>query len=350
MRIIVNGRFVTQSVTGVQRYAGQLVGALAKQTEVELLIPGGAQPVLPLPADIARVRTIGRRSGHYWEQTELRAHIRSRGFPLLFNPGNTAPVRVRNQVVTHHDISYARYPDSYSWRFRTAYLALARNTLPFALKVITSSEFSKGEISNFYGIPEGRIQVIPGAPSEFKNTSITTLRAPYFLAVGSLLPHKNYETLIAAYRKFAERGDTDTELLIVGGSAVAGPNPLAPDTAVPGLKFLGRVEDDELGALYANAKAFIYPSKYEGFGLPPLEAQLAGCPVIAAQTPVARETLQQSAIFFDPTSSTALAEALHKVDHDSALRSETRTAGFLNASRYSWEKSGALLHETLRSL
>ncbi len=351
MRIVVNGRFVTQNVTGVQRYAGEVVAALAEHLEVELIVPGGAEPVLPLPSGIARVRSVGKGSGHYWEQTELRAYIRSMGYPLLLNPGNTAPMRLRNQIVTHHDISYARHPESYSWQFRKIYIALAKNTLPFALKVITSSQFSKDEISRYYKIPEYQIHVIPGAPSTFeKASSITDSERPYFFAVGSLLPHKNYATLLAAFELFKQRTHSQSELLIAGGPATAGPNPLAPDIATPGIRFLGRVADNELGMLYEHAKAFVYPSKYEGFGLPPLEAQLAGCPVVVADTPAARETLRESAVYFEPTSIDALAETLEKVDQDTELRHKVRIAGFRNAGRYSWQRSGDLLAEVLHSI
>lgn len=348
--IVVNGSFLTQSVTGVQRYAHEMVNALGEHTEVELLVPGGAREVGPIPSRVHQVRTVGRRTAHLWEQIDLRLHLRSRGYPLLVNLGNTAPMRYRNQVVTHHDISYARFPGTYSRRFRAAYVFFGKQTLPYAREVITVSEFSKREIADFYAIPTDRIHVIPDAPIKFDVSKSSNQDGRYFLAVGSLLLHKNYETLLAAYQRFKKETRSETGLLIVGGPSVVGPNPLAPHVRIPGLTFLGRVSDDELGNLYANARAFVFPSKYEGFGMPPLEAQSVGCPVIAADTEVAHETLEKSALYFNPYSSIELARVLSSIDSDMELRTIISRLGQENAQRYSWERSAEALRVLLENI
>lgn len=350
MRILVNGRFVTQSLAGVQRYAHEVVNALSEITEVELLVPGGARKIGPIPSRIREVRMVGKRTGHLWEQLDLRLHLRERGYPLLLNLGNTAPVRYKNQIVAHHDISYVRFPRTYSWRFRAAYRLLAWQTLPYVRVIVTGSQFSKKEISNFFGITENRIHVVPDAPTKFRLSESAGQYGPFFLAVGSLLPHKNYETLLGAFQKFRDETQSDTRLIVVGGTVPAGPKCPTTDSDLAGVTFLGRVSDDELGSLYANAKAFVFPSKYEGFGLPPLEAQLTGCPVIAADTEVARETLKDSALYFRPPSTHELAKVLSTVDSDSVLRGQISLAGKENVQRYSWERTAAALRALLESV
>ena len=158
-RVYVNGRFLAQELTGVQRFAGSVLSALSEfRDDLVVVVPQGCT----LPAGVA-AEVAGTSQGHLWEQVDLVRHLRGRGEPLLLNLTNTGPLRYRNQVVTHHDISYLRHPQSYSWKFRTSYRLAIPRLLNSARAIITVSSFSKREIAEQYGLPPDKITVVPNA-------------------------------------------------------------------------------------------------------------------------------------------------------------------------------------------
>ncbi len=203
--------------------------------------------------------------------------------------------------------------------------------------VITVSEFSRQEIASHYGIDAEKISVVSNAADDRFRPGTGDPERPYFLAVSSPNEHKNFRRLLAAYS--VAQDSVESDLIIIGeqtSSFVAQKYDLPATTRV---QFTGRVDDDELVRLYQDARAFIFPSVYEGFGIPPLEAQQCGVPVASSHAASLPEVLHDSVLYFDPLDVSKIAEALTVLDSDAALRARLRQAGFANAAQYSWEQS-----------
>lgn len=356
--IVVNGRFLTQRLTGVQRYALELTRGLSHLTDVEVVAPEGALEAHDLGA--ARLRQTGRLHGHAWEQISLSRDLRAHGTPLLLSLASTGPLAYRRQFVAHHDITYVRHPESFSRPFRLLYGALVPPLLRRVQGVITVSEFSRSELHDHYRLDPAHIAVIPNAVSDVFTRDGTAYAAgePYLLAVSSPNVHKNFARLVQAF----ERASTSYigQLLIVGaqqGSSFAGADVAGVDAATTGtpnaranrITFLGRVDDDRLAELYRGAAAFAFPSIYEGFGIPPLEAQRSGTPVIAARAASIPEVLGDSALWFDPFDVADIARAIETIDQDAALRADLTSRGLANAAHFSWEASAAHLLDLVRA-
>ncbi|MDT3721088.1 glycosyltransferase family 1 protein [Pseudomonas oryzihabitans] len=346
--IIVNSRFITQDLRGVQRFAECISLELAAlRTDLRFVSPPGV--VRPEVARRLNIEIIGTRQGQRWEQWDLPNWLRTQGNPLLLSLCSTAPLRYANQIVTHHDINYVRFPESYSWKFRTSYRCLIPLLLKRASSLITVSAFSKQEISRFYRYPEDSISVVPNAVAAAftLGDQAPVTGTPYLLAVSSPSYHKNFSRLLEAFAALPR--DLAVELRIVGdGHAVFGQTDLATlATQDPRVKLLGRIDDDELARQYRQATAFVFPSLYEGFGIPPLEAQACGCPVISADTASMPEVLRDSAHYFDPHDVSSITAAMWAVLLDPALRTALRAKGLANIQRFSWKTSAGKVSELL---
>jgi glycosyltransferase involved in cell wall biosynthesis len=329
---------LTQSLTGVQRFAIELTRQLSEQRQVTILTPPGAEQEA---IGDAKVQVIGRRTGQLWEQLDLPTHLNRIGRPLLLNLTSTGPVLYANQVVTHHDITYVRHPDSFSRRFRLAYRFMMPLLLRRSREILTVSAFSKAEIAAHYRIDARKINVVPNAASPlFAPDGVAEKPSDYLLAVSSPNRHKNFHTLIRAF--CSAETTTINRLLIVGDqTGVFRATDLRPSDSR--VEFFGRVTDERLAELYRGAIAFAFPSLYEGFGIPPLEAQQSGLPVIAAHTASMPEVLGASALYFDPQDVGSVTAAIEEIDRNASLRETLRVTGLRNANRFSWRTSAAEL-------
>lgn len=337
-QIYVNGRFLTQPLTGVQRFAIELVRHLSHQRPVRILTPPGTDPE---PIGDADIQIVGRRNGQSWEQLDLPSHLTRLGTPLLVNLASTGPVRYDNQVVTHHDITYVRHPQSFSPTFRLAYRMMIPRLLQKSREIITVSEFSKSEIAKHYRIDTRKISVVPNAASPlFTDAGVAENPGDYLLAVSSPNLHKNFHALVRAFG--AAKTNTIRRLMIVGDQTAVFRSSRLQQTD-PRVEFVGRVTDEKLARLYRGAVAFAFPSLYEGFGIPPLEAQQSGLPVLAANAASIPEVLGESALYFDPHDLGDMTAAIEEMDRNASLRETLRAAGLRNASRFSWHKSADAL-------
>jgi glycosyltransferase involved in cell wall biosynthesis len=348
-RVDINGRFLTQTTTGVQRAAEELVRALdrvlAASPEVRqrysfrLLAPSGECRQL----ELTQIPTfaVGRLRGQQWEQLELPALTEGR---LLLNLCNTAPLG-RRSIVVIHDASVFAVPQAYSPAFRSWYRILLPLLGRRSLRVITISRFSQSELSRWAGIPAEKLDLLPlGAdhllhseadPRVFQRVQVEPGR--YVLAVGSRSPHKNLGALVSAV---ASLGARKPQLVLAGGHNA---RVFAASAPGDGTCDAGYVTDGELRALYERAGCFVYPSLYEGFGLPPLEAMLCGCPAIVSNAGSLPEVCGHGARFFNPRDPQDLARCIQEVLEQPGRREQQVRVGLERAREFTWHRSADTL-------
>lgn len=347
--IFINARFLSQPLTGVQRFSIELCIKLNQiRSDLVFLVPSKEAILDKSLLEILNIKELRGGFGHFWEQFTLPKYLNSQGSPLLLNLGNTAPVFYKNKIFTHHDITYIRYPESYSLKFRLMYRLIAKLNFKNSLSFITVSEFSKKDISDFYNVDMKNIHVLyNGVNSKFRKNESKVVKKDksFILAVSSPSYHKNFSALIKAFNKI----DDDIELKIIGSSTSVFKD-LKNNESKSNIKFLGRISDEELIKLYQTANFFIFPSLYEGFGIPPLEAQACGCPVLSSNAASLPEVLGDSAYYFDPKDINSIKNAILDVLHSASLREKLKNSGEDNVKRFSWKTSALKLDSILNNL
>lgn len=262
--VVINTRTLWAPTTGVQRYTRELLNYFGNRCHA-----------------IGPKRLLPGNTGHLWEQLILPWRLKGR---LLWSPANTGPLSVANQVVTIHDAATLDHPEWFAQSFACGYRLLLPRLIKIVRLIITDSEFSRQQLLAHSQVPAEKIIAIPlgvsnhfspAAPDDLERVRCRYhLERPYLLALGSLEPRKNLNRLLTAWTQLRDRY-TDIELLIVGGTGKIFRDPCYGP--IPhGVRFLGYVEDQDLPALFSGAMIFVYPSIYEGFGLPPLEAMACG--------------------------------------------------------------------------
>jgi glycosyltransferase involved in cell wall biosynthesis len=355
-KIAINGRFLTQPITGVQRYAYELVRAWdvmlangeidSQRFQLELVTPQMETPMKEFQC--IQVRQVGRLKGNLWEQIDLPWYTRGE---FLFNPCNIGPLVKLNQAVTIHDASVFAVPESYSWAFRLKYGLIISVLAKTASMLFTVSQYSKEELNHYCNIPLNKLVVvyegcdhihrIIADQSVFHKYCIGD--KPYVLAVGSNAPHKNFAILDEAASVLSSE---NLEIIIAGGDFKGWFNSV-PDCTTHGARRLGYVTEEELRALYQRATAFIIPSYYEGFGLPPLEAMACGCPVIASRIASLPEICGDAAIYIDPDKPQDLADILLELMCDPSIKQSLGERGVLQANKFIWRSTAKMTWEML---
>jgi glycosyltransferase involved in cell wall biosynthesis len=343
--LILNARFLMRPATGVDRVAAELARALIDQApeRVSAIHPQG-RFMSDMPDLQDRKMVKGVLTGPLWEQTTL---ARIRPDAILLSLCNSGPVMRRRQAVMIHDAQVFTQPDSYSAAFRAWYRFMLPRLGHRAGLILTPSAHTAGQLESHGIIPPGRARAVPNGadhilrapadPETMRRFGLTS--GAYFLAIGSLAPHKNLSMLAQAAR---DRRDQSLPLVLAGGG-----NPqvfrdagIAPS---PGLRMTGRVTDGELRALYENARALVFPSRTEGFGLPPVEAMVCGCPVIATTCGAVPEVCGDAAMLVDPEDPSAWTKAMEQVAADTDLRAALTAKGRAHAAQYTWEKAAQTL-------
>ncbi len=327
--IRMNTRTLTARKTGAQRYASELLSRLA----------GRVEPIAPWQPR----QGLG---GHLWEQWILPRRL---GGDLLFSPSNTGPAGVDKQVVSVLDLSPVDCPECMGRAFGWWYRTLWKRLLGRVRRIIAISRFTRDRIVDHYGIDPAKIAVTHlAAGEEFRPAEagrIDAARAaaeipagPYVLTVGTIQPRKNLKRLLEAW-PIVSRRVGDMRLVVVGAvgeEAIYGAAGL--DRIPDRVHLAGRQDDVHLPGLYSGADLLVYPSLYEGFGLPPLEAMSCGTPVVVSDAPALAEVVGSAGRIVEGRDVESIAEgivaSLERTD-----REQMRSEALARAQQFSWDRT-----------
>ena len=348
----INGRFLTQNVTGVQRYGREIVRALdalvseqhplTEGLNLELLVPEASEPI-----DLAAipVRRTGRLVGHAWEQWTLAREARG-GILSLCN--TSTPLRSK-QVVCIHDATMIDCPASFSRAFRLLYRTLLPVLGRRAALVTTVSEYSRTRLAKHRIAAPGKVRVVPNGHEHAlgwridPSASALPVDRNTILVIGSPAPHKNVGLLLRMANdlavhgiKVAVVGSLDRKVFAGAGLESDGP-----------VNWLGRLSDGEMAAALARCLCLAFPSLAEGFGLPPLEAMARGCPVVVSNRASVPEVCGDGALYAAPDDPQSWLTAFLALRGNPALRERLVEKGFGRASRYSWYRSAEMYLEAM---
>jgi len=354
--IFINGRFLEQPLSGVQRYAREMLGALDRALsdydapdERWCLLTTGNEQDCPRLERIEKQAVRSKLGGHAWEQVILG---RAAHGGALIGFGGSGPLHHASQLIVIHDASVFRRPEFYSARYglwhRTMGRLLARRS-----RIATVSEFSRQELADVLHLDASRIPIFYNG-SEHLDRIPPSLEAmdrlglrdrTYFVALGNLTPNKNLAVALEALEQLPNA------LLVVIGSVnqrVFGKS--LGERLSDRFVFTGRLDDANVRGLLSNATALLFPSLYEGFGIPPLEAMVNGCPVVASDIPPVREVCGDAALYFNPHRGRELAGAMRAImTEPDAVRQERIRRGFDRAAAFTWDRSARELAEFCRN-
>lgn len=361
MRIAIDARKLRDF--GIGTYVRNLLrhlGRMDRTTEYVVLCYEADQPLVAQSGANFRAMLDSSPGYSLREQVTIPLDLRRARVDLFHAPHYVLPALTPcRSVVTIHDCIHLRFPQylpsrfAYSYARGSLWLATHRST-----RIITVSEASKRDILTYFDVPESKIDVIPNAiderfwemPDEDEIRRVREryqLHDPFVLYAGNIKPHKNVERLIEAFQMVRSSGH-DVKLLVIGDE-VSRHGTLRRAVHRHQLhqyvRFLGFVPDQTLAVLYRLATVFVFPSLYEGFGLPPLEAMASGTPVITSNVSSLPEVVGDAALLIDPYDPRAIAEAMRRLLGDEALRQSLRVRGLARARHFSWDRSIARVRQ-----
>jgi len=298
MKVFINGRFLTQHPTGVQYFAQEICKELETVIDFVILVPKN-QPIVNKSLS-HKVVKIGNLKGYLWEQVSLPKYMKKQKKSILINLCNLAPINLKNQIVTIHDLAFVKNKDWFSTKFHKVYNYIIPKIVVNSLSILTVSETVKKELINTYNLPNNKIHVV------FNKISQKLLEASpkqptkkiepkqYFLMVGSNNPRKNFQFVeeIFSSNQFQEK------LVIVGASHSSFNTKKTNNPQSNNVMHLSRVNSKELSWLYQNTKAVINPSFYEGFGIPNIEAMYFKVPLLCSDITVFKEVSGEYSSYF----------------------------------------------------
>jgi glycosyltransferase involved in cell wall biosynthesis len=366
MRVGVDGRAFESPAGGVRRYVTELYGAMMRVDPSVDVVAIGASGTTPLPAGISRHRAMPLPTNLGWMAASIPLAARTARLDVYHAPAYSAPLwGVHPQALTIHDVSYERRPEWNAYRNDPLRRLFYRRSAHAADRIVTDSAFSRSEIVAAYGIAEERIDVVPLAASEMFTpgpfdpaAAPLDVRQPYALHVGDLHLRRNLSTALAAV--IAVRGRLAAEdpppprlpAFVCAGIDRGTGGPLRAQAAEArdphALVLTGPVSESALLNLYRGASMLLYPSRYEGFGLPVLESMQCGVPVIGADGSSIPELAGDAGILLDPLDVAAWTDAIERLATDPALHARYADAGVRRAATFSWTRTAAETLSVLR--
>jgi alpha-1,3-rhamnosyl/mannosyltransferase len=367
MRIGIDGReLLPGRVTGIGRFLRNFLEGLSLlKPPHEFLVYGDGRTdpaAVPPPAEL---RTIPGRTTLWWDQARLPRAAARDGVDLLFSPYDKGPLRAACPVVlTAHDLLFLTLSEYRGIRralYDRSYLLLRQRMFDRASALLTVSGVSRDDLVRLFGIPRERIRVVPNAVAGTYRRVEDKVRVErvkaaygvtgdYLMHVGNFKPHKNTKALLDAYGRLPEGLRGRYRMVLVGYLDAAGEE-VRRAAAARGLServvFPGGVADGDLPALYSGASVFAFPSLYEGFGIPPLEAMACGTPVVCADSPPLPEAVGDAALTVDARRPQSLADAIARILEDESLRAHYRARGFARVALFSVERVTRMILDVL---
>lgn len=339
MPIAVNTKILNYRLTGAQRYLLEILKRLPQDQITTVAPPTWCSGGI----------------GHLWEQVILPLRLGPQD--LLWSPSITGPLVVDRQVVTIFDVVPLDHPEWVHPKFVAFYRFVVPRLARQARHIIAISEYTKQRIVAVCGVPPEKVSVTllaadarfnPQAADPALIAGLALPSARYVLALGSIEPRKNLPRLLQAWARAEPRIPSDITLVVAGGQ---GRRTIFGDHALgqlpPRVHFTGHVPDEQLPSLLANALGFCYPSSYEGFGLPPLEAMASGVPVITSGLTSLAEVVGDAGLQIDPFQVEDIAGALERLCGDDALRARLRQSGLERSRGFSWDLAARQTWEIL---
>lgn len=351
--VYINGRFLSNGMDGISRFSLEICKQLKKlNLNFKIVIPNWLEYRNEECFEIVK---FGNLKSHFWEQIDLLIFLKKQGNPFMLNLSGLGPLFYKNQIVTIHDLSFYEnnnwFSKAYTFFYSRATPIVARN----AIKILTVSDFSKREIIKYLQIDERKIEVIYNAVAddvkkEFDSVKIspivkTILEQKYILAVCSIDPRKNLQRLIDS---FLELKLDDYKLVLVGKTSSHFNIKLMSDSE--NIFFTGFVSDSDLSILYKKCDFFIYPSLYEGFGIPPLEAMKNGCAVVVSEIPSLKEVCSDAVFYINPLDVESIKNGILKLIKDSVFKKELKRKGILRSEFFKWNDSGDKVHNIIKKI
>lgn len=375
MRVAIDYTAAIYQVAGIGRFVRSLVHALAEvDPDTEYLLvyadpPQGVQPAMPEAPNFVprRIPLPQRALNAVWHRLSLPIPV-----DLVIGPVDVfhspdfvlPPVRRGAKILTVHDLAFLLQPECAEAKLRDYLEKTVPRSVARADFILADSVNTQDDLICLLGVPPSRVEVVPGgvdpafAPVQ-DEALLDRVRervsdgAPFVLSVGMIEPRKNLVRLIEAFELLKARYHAPHKLVLAGKRGWlsdgifrrAEASPVAPD-----IRFPGFVAEAELPALYSASELLAYPSLYEGFGLPPLEAMACGVPVVASSSSSLPEVVGDAALLVDPTSVEGLAEAMARALADTELRRRMRTKGLDQAKRFTWRASAEKTLKVYRRL
>jgi len=352
LRIGVNALYlIPGGVGGTEIYLRSLLAAIAQIDSVNQYFVftnretgRGLVPKAPNFTHAPQpVRAVSRPARIFWEQAVLPLVALGRELDVMLNPGFTAPLLCPcPQVTVFHDLQHKRHPEYFRWFDLPFWQFFLFWSAQVSRVVLADSDTTAADLFRYYRLPEAKVRVVPlAADAAFFEIARRRRPEPFLLAVSTLHPHKNLDGLLRAFAQF-RRERPDFRLVVCGMHGFSKDRleklrqSLGLEDAV---EFTGWITREEVRDLYARAWAFFYPTLFEGFGMPILEALAAGVPAACSNIEPVSGIAAGAALKFDPRDANAMVDAMRRIVSDADLRTRLAVAGPVRAAEFSWEKT-----------
>lgn len=299
---------------------------------------------------LEEIKLVGNPAGR-WDVLKLTLFLLVNKNKYYFSPGYNAPLLcAKRSIITVHDLNHIDIDSNSSFLKRVYYNYVLKRACKNALIVFTVSKFSKKRIVEWSGTNEEKVIVVGnGVSDEFNKNAVAYKNvSPYILMVGNRKEHKNEDMALLAFLK--SKISSDYQLLLTGDSSPKLTDILAKNNASDRVRFLGKVTNKELASLYKGATCLLFPSLYEGFGLPVIESMACGTPVITSNTTSLPEVSEDAALLVNPNDLNEITGAIEKIVNNADIRDSMVVKGYKQAEKFQWSETRGIIENAINRL